>query len=341
MKIATYSRWIPRAKWAALALMLHAAIALPANGFVQQPWTTLDTGVPYSIYGTHFVDARNGYAVAWHPNLESVVLSTTSAGANWTTEFTRDNAFLFSVISEGSLIIAVGHVGTTNSGLVLWSHDAGQTWNEQALPTTFGLYDVVLVNPTTAFASGYDGSIYKSVDSAVTWTRLPTGTTTEVFRGLSFVNETLGYALGGTAFQGKSIYRTADAGASWTRVKQFGPQTVLSDLHFFPEHPSNGRHGLVAGFRGGRERVLKTTDGGLTWTPVMQGSSGVVLQCMSFARAKGWAAGVSNSVYYSEDAGNTWTQMAAPGSFIGAVSLVPGGVYMGGGNGNVYRRRMR
>jgi len=66
-------------------------------------------------------------------------------------------------------------------------------------------------------------------------------------------------------------------------------------------------HGWVVG---GSGRILKTVDGGATWTAQTSGTSKDLLE-LSFADANnGWAAGQMAGILHTSDGGATWTRQA-------------------------------
>ena len=319
------------------ARLLLATSALSLAAGAQVPgWQTLDTGVPDDFYGADFFDAQRGHAVGWGSGSGGVIASTVDGGATWTTTTPVAGSILFDVVYlDDQFGFAVGQ-GPANKGLVLRTNDGGATWGQQDLAGTFGLYDVDFTSPTTGWTCGWDGGIFKTDDAGASWTKqVAPGSANVTFRSLSFLDDQRGFALGGAPFGGSNrLYTTVDGGDTWVLTKLFGANTILTDIHFFDDLT-----GLAAGWRAGTEKVLRTTDGGLTWQVAHQGSSSQVLQAMSFRGRVGWAAGIGPEVHVTRDGGLTWASLPAPAGpqlFLG-VCVVEGNVVLCGTAGQLHR----
>ena len=154
------------------------------------------------------------------------------------------------------------------------------------------------------------------------------------------------------------VWRTDDAlAASPTWVAQTDQQNTLSigALEFDATDPSNqtlvagiGRFSNIGGGAGGTGAgILRTTDGGTTWTPL--GQAALAGTNISGVAARGSTIVVSDTlggVWRSTDTGVTWTRISAlPGSGLpagGAFDLagVPGAqatLYANAGNNGVFR----
>src|SRR4051812_502029 len=60
-----------------------------------------------------------------------------------------------------------------------------------------------------------------------------------------------------------SLQHISDAQSTWKKVYQFTGKGMVSAAHFFDRY--NG----VIGFQGGTTSILRTTDGGVSWLPVI------------------------------------------------------------------------
>ncbi len=144
--------------------------------------------------------------------------------------------------------------------------------------------------------------VFKSTNRGNTWTLL---TSTESFDEVNRIiisptdeNLVLVATNGG-------IYRTTNGGISWTKVYS----AVIQDLKATPgnfaiQYATQNRLG-----------VIKSTDGGITWSPSKLGMStnGRVEIAISpvktdriFASAQGTLSGTSSDLYFSDDGGSTW-----------------------------------
>ena len=125
-------------------------------------------------------------------------------------------------------------------------------------------FSVFFINSKDGFISGRNGGIYKTTDSAKTWTKL-NSTTTLPIRDLYFLDNSNGFAVGGESFCGGTgctppggfILKTQDGGQSWTKIFTPSDKYVeISSIYFIDKK---------TGFCVGSNVIFKTNDGGKTW----------------------------------------------------------------------------
>jgi photosystem II stability/assembly factor-like uncharacterized protein len=154
------------------------------------------------------------------------------------------------------------------------SHDGGSTWYQQSLSLPPGVpsAQLSLISPTffsatdgilpVIFTDGVTGrgiatDIYLTHDGGTTWKStmpLPTA-----FGTIDFVDTQHGWATDGMV-----LYSTSDGGQHWTKLSPGANFNQVADLSFVSS---------TAGWAIGRQSnttsfLLKTTDGGETWTPI-------------------------------------------------------------------------
>lgn len=161
------------------------------------------------------------------------------------------------------------------------------------------LYDVHFTGPGTGVASGYMslGSQYlilRTTNGGADWSNVylsTSGPLTRELRDIEFISATEGVAVG----SGGRIVRTTTGGSNWALVTS----PVSTDL-MACEFPS-----ATLGIIVGDERILRSTDGGLTWNA--QTFTGQFLKALSFPTATtGYAAGDSKALLKTTDGGVTW-----------------------------------
>ena len=129
-----------------------------------------------------------------------------------------------------------------------------------------------------------------------------------------FVGER-GWAVGGKG----ALLETTDGGASWQLLRP-PTEDALQDVFFTDE-----RTGFIVCVRSvyspmkvgePRSYLLKTTDGGDTWTRVDvvgAGEDSLQLVRVRFADARrGWVFGEEGALYSTEDGGATWARLRVP-----------------------------
>lgn len=145
------------------------------------------------------------------------------------------------------------------------------------------------------------------------WSPLTSGTT-EMLRSVNFINTNLGYACGNNG----TILKTTNSGLSWNSISSSTYAGFMFwDIEFF-----NSDTGIVVGESDpgsnpcGNGCILRTTDGGTSWTPVYV-SAGKPVRDFFIANADtlyacGGAEATYSQMLRSTDGGITWTNTGTP-----------------------------
>ena len=299
-------------------------------------------GQNLNFYGVHFVDSNTGYATAWNDVQSARIFKTTDGGLNWET-IVPPASYIFGVNSVGfDKIYVVGYDALEGCGLLYKSFDTGTSWNRMTFngspnPYSFGYYTYEPVDETTAFMSGYQGSIIKTTNAGNTWIATNTNST-DVFRVLNFADETTGYAAGGEGFSFNlinAIYKTTDGGNNWSVIRPRAGDISIGNIRFVS--PDTG---FVFGYFNGAASILKTTDGGTSFTPSYTGGSAVMFQSGDFYNSKlGIGVGNDGLIVMTNDGGETWVtqENVAPETLIWAHYVDENTCYVVGFGGAVYK----
>lgn len=220
-----------------------------------------------------------------------------------------DGAALMQVDSTTRLTGAPSFVNATTFYL---SGDGGRTWSssdlqtalEAALPATLDTPGAGVTEGPHPLSAVTDVSPYGSyVDSAGAWRLIITATYTSLDDGEPLrVNYWL---------------KSTDGGATWSQICAFdyvlaesGGDVRVQSADYAVAYESAGGT-LIAGYGGSTgTRVIRSTDGGATWSVEYQTTSGpgsyckLVLYDPTLAR---WFVGGSNVARYSTDDGLTWS----------------------------------
>ncbi len=236
------------------------------------------------------------------------------------------------------------YVGAVNGGV--WkSDDYGRTWNpifDHEPTQSIGAIAVAPSDPDIIYVSSGEGlhrpdlsvgnGIYKSTDAGKTWTHLglvdgqqipalavDPRDPNRVFAAV------LGHPYGPSEERG--IYRSTDGGQNWQRVISKDENTGGSDLEIDPANPDvvyasmwEVREGPWEDgneFNGAGGGLFKSSDGGSTWHPLTNGlpkdlSQIYVAIAPSEPRRLYATLATSSgklSVYRSDDAGDSWSQI--------------------------------
>ena len=161
-----------------------------------------------------------------------------------------------------------------DSGTILKTADSGKTWTHLGNGITNNLYSVFFIDANTGFVVGDEGHILKTFDGGLNWSELTTGTTNQL-NSVYFTDVNTGYAVGGHIDFSHypydnigTILKTTDGGITWNTISS-DTLPYLQSVFFV-----NGNTGYAGGYRAapgsqgwiGDGVILKTIDGGTTWT---------------------------------------------------------------------------
>ena len=139
-------------------------------------------------------------------------------------------------------------------------------WEDQQSGVTARLRGVSAVNGTVAWASGANGTVLRTNDGGTSWQKLtvPDATTLD-FRDVDAITTLTAYVLSIGNGAASRIYKTRDGGGSWTlQFTNQDPKGFFDAMAFWDE-----RSGIVMGDSiDGRFDILRTMDGGATWSHV-------------------------------------------------------------------------
>lgn len=298
-------------------------------------WRTILTSnsIPTNFFRITFVNELVGFASREHSDL----FKTTDGGETWaTTGYTPDAAYGIHFLNENVGFIAGTHgaISKTNNGGLTWTwagFDGRKSGND--------LFSIFFINENQGFATGLGGRIIKSKDGGATWSQF--ATTHKAIRQVEFTSEDIGYFqtgneffkttnsgigwakinssfkdfssspvfdfindLVGYALVGRSVYKTTNGGADWEKTHASNiSHEDLGAIHFLDESV-----GFVSGGYNFRT-VLRTEDGGKSWTHVLGNSFG---QIQFLSANVGYARNVGNlynRIYKTLDGGLTWNVM--------------------------------
>lgn len=228
-------------------------------------------------------------------------------------------------VADGSPVGGVFFISSTTGwavgggGKIFKTEDGGATWRPQNAALTRGLNDVFFVDASRGWIVGDAGTILVTTNGGRTW-ETQTSPVTVNLNGVRFLNASQGWIVGNfdTAAGRTTILATTNGGASWSRVMAPLPEANLFGL----DVTNDGGTQLTAVGVGNQPTILRSTDGGTTWTaqsPPPALDPIVSLQAVEFVNASiGWIVGTFGTVLSTTNGGATWTQRAAP---VGSANL--------------------
>jgi len=258
------------------------------NGFLSRTedgghsWVKQTVQTTAAINDIYFRDKEAGFLIAGN-----AIFATRDNGVRWNEvrrflpgEFGGADIELYSVRfsskKKGWVVGSVSKGERVIDSILLYTDDAGETWQRQRAPSRLELIHIDFANDKRGWISGADGTILNTVDGGASWTRQETGTTATIFH-IDFRNDKSGLAVG----ERGTILRTIDSGATWTPVVVNAKSTLLNVQYVNEDRCwAVGRSGTI----------LRSDDGGLTW---LQQESGTKQNLYSLYLVKkiGWAVG--------------------------------------------------
>jgi photosystem II stability/assembly factor-like uncharacterized protein len=199
-------------------------------------------------------------------------------------------------MAGGGWDIAGGIVGRTRDGGRTWAFKSG------AVPgARHGFGAVQFFDSLSGCMLGGDGQIFRTIDGGENW-REARDADGSGFSDLHFVDRWHGWAVG------QGVIRTVDGGDHWTwAVRGDAEHGYLSgEGIFFLD--------LDRGWMSGFSSLMRTSDGGETWTRVsipIEPGVGVHLRDVCFPDAQhGWVVGENGTILATADGGVTWARQS-------------------------------
>ena len=236
----------------------------------------------------------------------------------------------------------ISFAASPTQAMVLWTGDAGLTWQSSSLaldsgstpsvPNT-GSIPVYLrfldsqhgwVEVTTPGGDRFaPGQLVVTDDGGQTWTQVTAEMPTRA--PIAFVTPLVGWAVGGPS--GRDIFSTRDGGHSWQSVSLKAPPGGApgSDLQLQSAAPpifADSVHGILPAYFADAKSVMTddvivvyvTSDGGSSWSPtapnLVAGSGVIEDDQFSVLDASSWIFSNGGKLYSTTDAGSSWTALS-------------------------------
>jgi photosystem II stability/assembly factor-like uncharacterized protein len=303
-------------KTALLAPLLLLAATLSASA-QYGTWTLLPTSPNAADNGRHedisFPTPSRGYLVNFNGELHR----TADGGESWqllhsARTFTEEPVRFRSI---GFASERRGWIGALTPGYILWqTDDSGVNLrnisNRMRSGSDLGICGLWVVNEDVVYGVGrYYGParLYMTKNGGLTWTIKNMDDLAGRLIDVFFFDELHGFVVGGTAENAVDsravVLRTLDGGATWEKMYESQNPGEWGWKISFPTNSVG--YVSVERFPIGAARVLKTGDGGNSWSEsVIAGSR--PLQGIGFVtKWQGWASG-RGTTSHTLDGGLTW-----------------------------------
>jgi len=197
------------------------------------------------------------------------------------------------------------------------------TWDKQASGVAGRLRGVSAVDDNVAWASGAGNAVLRTADGGATWRNLTPPVDAQAtpldFRDIDAVDARTAYLLSIGPSTASRIFKTTDAGVTWSQqYVNPDPKGFLDAMTFW-----DADNGLVIGDAiDGRLQILRTADGGATWSkiptaalpPALPNEGAFSASGSNIAmvgRGDAWIA-TGSRVLHTGDRGKTWRVVQAP-----------------------------
>jgi photosystem II stability/assembly factor-like uncharacterized protein len=275
-------------------------------------WYQQNSGTTQNLNALTFTDSDNGFAVGD----SGTIMHTTDAGVSWvsqTSGTTLNLNDIFFIDAITSCIVGGG-------GIILRTTNGGITWVQQTSGTTNDLCGVSFIDANNGWIVGIPWStiqvnILRTTNGGTTWTQQTSGTDYPL-NDVCFIDINTGIAVGGNWGMTQTdglILRTYNGGNTWTE-QPTGTHTNLLEVVFVGANVwiAVGDESNWPGYDG--HNILRTNDGGITWTPVLVINDWTFFNSVTFANENyGWAVGGhypdgTGKIFFTDDGGLNWSE---------------------------------
>lgn len=247
--------------------------------------TTWQNVYPVRTTSLCFRDFRFGIA----GDKDGRLLKTTNGGGTWDT-LAFLHAPLYAIAMKGNRAAATGV-----RGLSIFSTDvAGDRWFFSRESSQGGLHAVATFGMHEAVAVGDYGVINVTSDTGKTWSNYGARGSYHLAMAYSRTRGAFVVGYGGDG----TLHRVA-AGVVTTVTS--GTTNDMNAIAFA------GDTGLAVGNSGA---IIRTIDAGITWGPVVSGTSSSQLAVAWASPLKAYSAGVNGTLLTSQNAGATWSPVS-------------------------------
>ncbi len=264
-----------------------------------------------------FINGDTGWVV----NVDGYIYKTTDGGNSWMTQLFQPTTSFRCVGFANALHGWAGNLGTgswspTTDTLPLYeTTNGGTTWNAVqniSGPIPAGICGISVVNDSVVYAVGRvggPGHILKTTDAGQLWTSVPVPSPMFYLIDAKFFSPDTGIVVGCTGttnFERYAVFHTTDGGQNWQQVHGTNDFQGICWKISFPTRQI-GYVSVEAWPGMDSIPVLKTTDGGITWTEKLYSVLPSWNQGIGFLNdSTGYCGANQGSIRRTTDGGDTW-----------------------------------
>ncbi|MCB1250218.1 MAG: hypothetical protein R2699_13715 [Acidimicrobiales bacterium] len=197
------------------------------------------------------------------------------------------------ISASGTTWVAVG-----NSGRIRRSTDDGVTFSSPSSQPggAPALTFIRHAHGTWLCGGGTIGLLWRSTDGGATWTSVSIGGTSAIWQDVCYVRSTSTWLVCGTLGE---IWASVDDGLTWTLRHDSGADSWTG---------IDANHGIVVACAAGLGRLVRSTDGGATFSVTTIGGGSPAFNDIKAGPDDEWmVVGLANEIWWSDDNAGTWT----------------------------------
>lgn len=270
-------------------------------------WTSTTYGTT-TLYKVHFVNSTLGF-IGSASATTGRLLRTTNGGATWENITANISGLDGTVRGIHFVDENTGWISNT-TGRIFKTTNGGATGSQvYYFGSSTNIYEVKFIDANNGYAILTAGRVLKTTDGGSNWTLTQTSATKNLFGlGIPGVQSelTTPVLIGGDA---GTIIQSLDDGATWQVIHYAASQEILQRIHFPTENTGFAVGGsITSGNQFGD--ILKTTDGGITWTKLAF-DPGYRVYSVFFMNENVGYIGVQGptGVYKTTDGGQNWVPL--------------------------------
>lgn len=169
------------------------------------------------INAIFFTDEKTGFALGQNGS----IFTTQDSGFSWNLLSISERQITVPLRAVHFPTQKIGYIAGDRSTL-LKTEDSGKTWNTITIPIEDSLKDIQFLNSDIGFVLG-ERTIYSTLDAGKTWNFYKDPFYEDSLSGISMIDESHAWAVGGNTKEESIILSTKDGGKTWEKeVLKFG-----------------------------------------------------------------------------------------------------------------------
>jgi photosystem II stability/assembly factor-like uncharacterized protein len=249
-------------------------------------WRALSSGTGKNLHAVDFGSRDTGYIAG-----DTVLLKTVDGGATWSSLSAPPRSMRYVSFINGGRGLIGGDSATRG-----YTTDGGATWNYKKLSAFTSVVSPVALVSDTGFAMTNattptgSSTYYRLIDTAFS---IRSGYANNIF-GLTCPTSSACWAVGHLG----TIRKDVNASGTFTTLQTSGTTKALHGVHFL-----DALQGWSVGDTG---TILKTVNGGTTWSAQTSGSTQNLRAVYFIDSAIGYAVGFNGTILATINGGTTW-----------------------------------